>query len=110
MQHGGDRPRRRRRAFHRLASRVDVGLRQIDLPGEAAHVLRDLRVEGGLNLDLLVVDRLLLVHLGEEGLEHLGDVAVALVHGGQYLTRHRRSFGGRRRRAWKRSNPATDFG
>ena len=104
------RARRRCRALDGLARRIDISLGQIDLLGETTHLLRDLRVERSLHPDLLVVGCLLLVHLGEEGLEQLGDVVVALIHGGQHLSRGRRSFQGRRHLALERLNPAMNFG
>lgn len=77
--------------------RVDVRLRQVDLLGEVAEVLRDLGVERVLRLQLLVLERLLVVELGDEGLEHRRDVVVPL-HGGEQLPRLRRLLGGHRRR------------
>lgn len=45
---------------------------------------------------MLVVEQFLLVDLGDEQLQQLGDVAIALVHGRQDLSRRRRRFLGHR--------------
>lgn len=85
-----------RRSFDDLARGVHIRLRQVDLPGESAQLLRDLRVERGLGLQLLVLQRLPVIELGEERLEHLGEVVVAFLHGDEDLPRRRRRLVGRR--------------